>query len=307
MRRRRSSFPELVLGVLLAGAPRAAWAQACCAGSGALTPGRLAIHERALVGAQLRAADVYGSFDGRGHYSTPPPGAGEVDFEEDVFGSVRFLRRGQASLFVPVVETHRRARSLGAELGGGLGDVNLSARWDFVDAGEYRVMPGVGLLAGLTFPTGTAPDAASKPQATDATGIGAFQGNVGLALEQTFGPWLVNATLLAAKRTPREANGVRTTLGTQFTALAAVAYAFPDDSAAAILASYTFEGDATIDGHDAPDSGRRLMRVSLAGAHPLSDRLRLQGSLSLDPPLVYVGQNQTTAVGFTLALLFSWS
>lgn len=309
MRRLRSRSRELALtlGVLVAGAPGAAWAQACCAGSGALTPGRLAMHEQALVGAELRAASVYGSFDGRGHYATPPAGANEQDFEEDVFGAVRFLRRGQAALFVPFLETRRQTRSLGAEIGGGVGDVNLSARWDFIDAGRYQVMPGVGLLAGITFPTGTAPDAATNPQATDATGIGAFQGNVGIALEQTFGAWLFNATLLAAKRTPREAQGVRTTLGTQWTTLAAVAYAFPDDSALAFVASYMFEGDATIGGHDAPDSGRRLLRLNLSGTHPLSDRLRLQASAGFDPPIPHVGQNQNPSVSLLFAVLFSWS
>lgn len=295
----------LVLGLFVA--EREARAQSCCAGSGALTPGRLALHEKALIGAQLRADHAFGSFDGRGHYATNPTGANEQDFEEDVFGAIRFLEDGQAALLVPLVETRRQARGAGSEFGGGIGDVNASARWDFVAAGEHKILPGIGVLAGVTFPTGRPPESAGTPLATGATGIGAWQANVGLAVEQLFGNWLVNVSGIVAKRTPREVQGVRSTLGTQVTALAALAYAFDGDAALAGVVSYTFEGDATVSGTSVPDSGRRQLRVSGAGSYPLSDRLRLQGSLFFDPPIVHVDQNQITTFGLTFAALFSWS
>ena len=49
----------------------------------------------------------------------------------------------------------------------------------------------VSALAGITFPTGKPPEEEGN------TGTGAYQFNVGLAIEQTFGPWLVNATGVA--------------------------------------------------------------------------------------------------------------
>jgi hypothetical protein len=287
--------------------PRAACAQSCCAGSSALTPGRLALHESALVGAQVRAGYGFGSFDADGHYATNPDGASELDFEQDLFGALRFLRHGQAALLVPFVETRRQTRTAGSELGGGLGDVNASARWDFTAAGQYRVLPGIGLLAGITFPTGRAPEDTSKPLATDATGVGAFQGNVGLALEQTWGAWLVNVTGLVAARTPRTVQGIRSTLGAQFTTLAALAYSLPDDSALAFVASYTFEGNATVDGAEAPGSGRRLLRLSVSAMHPLSDTWRLQGGVFGDPPIPHVGKNEPASLGLTLSVIRSWS
>src|SRR5262245_28901510 len=119
-------------------------AQACCAGSSAVTPARLALHEDALVGVQLRAASVIGSFDAHGDYRGSPAGVSELDFEEDLFGAVRFLERGQASLLVPFLETHRATRTL-SETGGGIGDLNLSARWDFTRSGESRVVPGIAM------------------------------------------------------------------------------------------------------------------------------------------------------------------
>ena len=55
MRRPSSPFPSRALALLVAlaagGAPSRAQAQACCAGGSAVTPGRLELHEDALVGA----------------------------------------------------------------------------------------------------------------------------------------------------------------------------------------------------------------------------------------------------------------
>ncbi len=309
MRHRLSKFrsPAGVVLLVVALWPSRASAQACCAGSGALTPGRLALYEVALVGTSTSAADAFGSIDAKGRYATPPPGTTEFNFEQDIFGSLRFLKQGQTALLVPFVATRRQTPTSGSEFGGGIGDVNLSARWDFGVAGQSRVVPGIGLLGGMTLPTGTSPESAGTPLATGATGVGALQGNVGFALEQSFGRWLVNANTIVAARAPRTTQGVRTSLGAQVTSLAALAYAFNDDAAAALLVSYTFEGDATVDGKDAQRSGRRLLRMSGSGAYPLSDRLRVQGALFFDPPIAHVDQNQSTSIGLTLTVIFSWS
>src|SRR5262249_42758942 len=133
MQRRRLRFLELALVVATASlVPAVARAQACCAGSSALTPGRLALHEDFLVGAIARGAVAFGSFDGRGHYATNASGSREIDLEQDVLGAARVFRDGQIAVLVPLVETHRATRSTGAETGGGIGDVNLAARWDFL-------------------------------------------------------------------------------------------------------------------------------------------------------------------------------
>ena len=310
---RRSTFLEVAIAVAIATAISAeARAQSCCAGAGALTPGRLAPHEDALVGLSSRVSTVFGQFKDDGSYASSPSGTSEIDLEQDVFASLRVLRRGQVSLLVPFVETRRRFPSTGAELGGGLGDVNASARYDFVVAGSDRYLPGIAALAGVTFPTGTPPDSARKPLATDATGVGAFQGNLGIAIEQTFGPWLVNATGLVAQRLARtvrpspNAPAIHERLGAQWSFIAGVARSFPDDSALALFATYTTEGDATIDGADATGTARRSLLVTAAGVLPLDDRWRLQGGASFQPPVSDLGRNQTAIAGLTWTLVRSW-
>jgi hypothetical protein len=281
--------------------PGRAFAQACCAGGTVITPGRLAMHEDALVGIQEKAGTVVGSYSQGSQYV--PLNSTELDFEEDLFGAVRVLPRGQVALLVPLIETYRSIPDPvnGAESGGGVGDINLSGRYDFIAAGESHVVPGIALLAGLTFPSGKAPDVVAP---INATGIGAYQLNAALALEQTWGPWLVNATCIVAKRTEYG----QETLGTQVTLLAAGAYTFDNDAALALSASYAFEGDGTYsDGTDATGSFKRVTTVSLSGLWPIDDRWRVLGGFYLNPPASSFGANQPSVAGITYTLIRSWS
>jgi hypothetical protein len=286
--------------------PGNAHAQACCAGSAAVTPARLTLHEDALYGVQTKALWLSGSFDDERRYLPSPNGASEVDFEQDLFGAVRFLERGQLALMVPIVETRREAHQK-VETGGGLGDVNESFRYDFVLAGQSRTIPGIALLAGLTLPTGKPADSSSKALATDATGTGTFQGTLGLALEQTYGSWLFNATGLVSQHTARSAHGVHATLGGQASLLGACAYALPGGAALALLLSYSVQGHARIDGVEAAGSARRQSSISAAGLLPLGDAWRLQGSLQLNPTWNGFGQNSPAGPGLTLGIVRSWT
>ncbi len=307
---RPSSSPFLsavTTAIALAGllCPASARAQACCAGTSAVTPARLSMHEVALAGVQLRASSVLGSFDDGGHYTRSPSGIAEQDFEQDLFGAVRFLERGQVALLVPLVETHRVTRTL-SEAGAGIGDANLSVRYDFLLAGASRYVPGLAALAGVTFPTGRPPESSDKPLATDATGVGAFQGNLGLAVEQSFGHITVSVTGIVAKRAGRTARGVDETLGTQLAALAAGAYSFDNDAAVALSASYTAEGDASVGGADAPGTGRRILRVGAAGLYPVSDHWKLLASAFVEPPIASLGRNLPATTGLTFTVVRAW-
>jgi hypothetical protein len=255
----------------------------------------------------MHVATVLGSFDDGGRYTgAASSGTSEIDFEQDLFGAVRFLRRGQVALLLPFVAT-RRSEQGPSELGGGLGDINASARYDLFLAGQSRVLPGVAVLAGVTAPTGTPPDKAHNKLATDATGVGAWQANGGVALEQIYGAWLFNVTELVAWRAPRTVQTVDESLGLQFVTLVGGAYSFRDESSVALFGSYTVEGQATVDGVPQQGSARRVALVALSGAHPLWRSWRLQGGLYVNPPLSGLGRNQTATYGLTFTLIRSWS
>jgi hypothetical protein len=306
-----AALVALTLTVML-GTPTRAFAQACCAGAGVLTPGRLAIYQDALVGTQVRAGTQLGTYDDGGHYASVPHGDGEYDLEQDLFGALRVLHRGQVAVLLPIVETQRHEQGV-HEFGGGIGDVNLSGRYDFVHAGESHVIPGIAGLVGLTIPTGRPPDeiTPSHPLGTDATGTGAWQGNVGVAIEQVWGHWLVNATQLLAWRAPRTVDTgsatVHEALAPQFVTLLGVAYAFDNEASVALFGSYTLEGTATLDGAPATASARRVALLSVAGAYPLSDRFRIQGTAFANPPISSLGRNQTATTGLTFTFLWTFS
>ncbi len=282
-----------------------AGAQACCAGAAAVTPGRLAIHEDALVGLQLRIDNVFGSFSREARYQGAPARTAEWQLEQDLFGALRVLPRGQLALLVPFVQTYRRAPDR-SSFGGGIGDINFSGRYDFFLAGEARYIPGVAILAGVTFPTGKPIESADTFLGTDSTGIGTYQANLGLALEQTEGPWLFGVTGLVAKRASRTVRSVTTSLAAQWTLLAATAYTFPNDAALALLLSYTVEGDPEVNGVTW-DATRRTPLFGAAGIYPFTDAWRLQGGFFLTPPISQLGRNTPARMELVLSLLRSWS
>jgi hypothetical protein len=285
--------------------PGRAWGQACCAGAGAVTPGRLAIHEDALVGLQLKGANAFGSFSSDATYHGSPARTTEWELEQDLFGALRILPRGQLALLVPTVQTYRRTPDQ-SSFGGGIGDINLSGRYDFVLAGEARYIPGIAVLAGVTFPTGESIESAEDSLGTDSTGVGTYQANLGLALEQTEGPWLFGITGLVAKRASRTVGPVTTSLAAQWTLLAATAYTFPNDAAVAMILSYTTEGNPEINGVTR-DATRRMPLFGAAGLYPLSDTWRVQGGLYLTPPISQLGRNTPAIMEMVLSLLRSWS
>lgn len=255
-----------------------------------------------LVGLQLKAGGVLGAWQTSRQFVANPAGVGEYDFEQDVFGAVRVLERGQLALLVPAVETFRRAPTAGSALGGGIGDINASARYDFVRAEDPTWLPGIALLAGLTVPTGRPPEDAKQVLAVDATGIGAFQINGALAIEDTFGPWLVNATAMVAGRTTHGGE----TLGAQWTFLGAVAYTFPNAAALALSGSYVFEGDASNAQGTIPGSSKSATTLTLSGVWPLSGVWRLIGATYVNPPIDSLGSNQPAAAGVTAGVIRSW-
>ncbi len=259
------------------------------------------------MGIQARAGAMTGQLDPTGSYIENPVGAGEGDFEEDLVGTIRFLEKGQLSLLLPIVETLRAAPGLPSEFGGGVGDVNVGARWDFRLASEQRGVPGVALLLGLTAPTGVPPEQAKTPLAVDATGIGAFQGNVGLALEELVGRHLlVDASGLVSQRSTRSSLGVTSTLGTQLYGLLGAGWIFDGGEGLALLGTFTGERNATVDGEMVPDSGRSETTLSVVAGTPLGGDWRLQGSVYDVLQVGGLGRNEPVGPGATLVLIRSF-
>ena len=294
-RPRSSRFPEgwsaaALLLVSLALAPRAARAQACCVGTGLVTPARLRVFEDYGAGVQTRVRSVLGSFNAGGAYVGSRAGDNELDLEQDLFGAARF-GRFQVALKLPFVETGRRETGVSA-FGGGVGDVSASGRYDVIFAGDRPWWPGVAILAGLSAPTGRTVE--ESPDPTSATGIGSFEGNLGLSVEQVMGRSFVSATAFLSQQASRTVGTVTQSFGPRVTAILAGGH---------VLASELTLG-AFVQGTRRSDQA--LVTAGAAAALPVGDYWRVQGTLSGDVPLSGWGRLQTTGAGLTVSLLRVW-
>ena len=308
--RRTAAAPGLRLVAPIVGAAVLAWAspsfaQACCAGASVLTPARLTPLDDALVGIQLKGARVVGSFDPSGRYVSAPAGATETDLEQDLIGTLRVFGRGQLTLSVPILQTIRSAGGP-SEIGGGLGDIALSGRYDLVIAGEHRWIPGIAILAGVVFPTGKPLESASLALGSDSTGTGAFQGTVGLSVEQIWGHLFANLTALALQSAPRHVGSISETLGFQVTASIAGGYIFDNGGALALTLVEMRSADAIQNGSRVTDSARGKTLFGLAGAFPLGGRWRIQGSVIGDLPFQSMGVNEPASLGLSVLVMRTW-
>ncbi len=306
MTRLSSSFScaSALLACALLAAP--ARAQPCCAGASALTPARLTLHEDWLLAAQLRPQLFHGSFDGQRAFQPPAPGSLELGVEETALAAARLFTHAQVALAVPFRQTFRAASGL-SEVGGGLGDLSLSGRYDFTLAGESSVMPGLAVLAGISLPTGRAPEAARLPLGTDASGTGAFLFSLGVGVEQTFGSWFASGSLVLSQATPRSVGGLTSLQGLGLSALLSAGYGFQSEAALALTAGYADSRDALVDGAAVPDSGRAHFQIGLSGALPLNEEWRLQGSVFDILPLNGLGRNESAGLGLSIVLVRSWT
>lgn len=304
----RSHEAAALIAALAITTPRLAAAQSCCTGTYVLSPARLVEHEDALIGLQAKVAGTFGSFDATRRFVGAPAGTNEIGVEQDLVGAVRLAPRTQASALLPLIQTWRRVPGR-AEAGVGLGDVQLGARYDFTFAGASRVVPGIALSIGAALPTGVAPEAAKKPLATDATGEGAARLSAALSFEQTFKAAFVHLTGSFAWHAPRDLAALEVRRGEELGAIAAAGYQFDGGQVIALSAAYTGELPSTLNGARVKQSGRAATRFGATLAIPLrfTDGYRLQGGVSLDPPIPGLGKNQPTGAGFTLMLVRTFS
>lgn len=292
----------------VAGPTHPAFAQACCAGGAVVTPTRLAVHEDFGLGVQLRARSNGGSFDSQGHYAASP--GTEHVIEQDLAASARIAGAAQVGAVLPMLETHRSAGGID-DWGGGIGDLALTARYDFLLAAEALYLPGFGVLAAATLPTGTPPNRATHPLAADATGAGTYDVTIGADVEKVIGhayvaldAWLTHR--FARSVTVPGAPTIRQSFGARVTLLAVAGYVFDNEAALGGYLSLMNEGSATVDGLVDPSTRLRTTTAGIAGVLPVREVWRVQGAAFLDLPRSGFGRNEPAGLGMTVSLVRVW-
>jgi hypothetical protein len=199
--------------------------------------------------------------------------------------------------------------------GGGIGDLAFTARYDFLLATEALYLPGFGILLAATLPTGRAPNEATHPLVTDATGAGTYDVTIGADVEKVAGhmyvalnAWLTHrfarTITVTAPGTPSTA--ISESFSPRFTLLAVAGYVFDSEAALGAYVSFMNEGTATINGAEDPTTRLRLTTAGLAGVLPVRDRWRIQGALFSDLRWSGFGRNEPAGLGLTASLVRVW-
>lgn len=277
-------------------------AQACCSGGGALTPWRLEHHEGWLVGLATRVTPMLGSFDADAVYRASPDGVRETEAEARLLGSARLHERVQLGVQVPFLLIDRTVRGDNAT-GFGIADVALGVRWDPIFVGERSGLPAIGLELGVVAPTGTAIEDSRRALAVDATGLGAWQFGMMLALEHVLGAdgqWLLSLRGGFDWRAPRTVDGVEVQPGIEGRVSLGGALVLTDLTLAARL-DWSWEGGDEVAG---VATDRRLLALGLVLAVPLSERWRALASVASPLPIDELGQNRAFGIDLGLTVVF---
>lgn len=296
---------RLLVALLLTFTSLDARAQGCCAFGSSLTPTRLDLHERALVGLQIGVSGLHGSHTASGKYRPTPESSTDIELRQTLFATAAIGSRVQLSALAPWVETYRHTASSGGDVGHGLGDVSALVRVDVVQLKEYTDVPALAFLAGGSFPTGTAAEDALSPLGSDTTGSGVYRGSVGLAVEQSFGAWIANVTATVAFAAPATRAGIRTQHAPRFTSLAGAGYAWSHHLSTALAFSFEAEGNTRVNSMEANRSNKLRTELALIGTYGFDDDWRVQARLSAEPPLSHLGVNEPARLGGSLAVIWS--
>lgn len=281
-------------------------AQSCCTSTSTIFPARLQDDEAALVGVRANGAFAFGSFDGQRVYRGQPSGASEIDLGQTLLVTARAGDEPlQFNVSVPFVETIRSAGNV-HDAGGGVGDVSFSMRWDIFHAGHDPVVPGIAPLLSVTVPSGTSADSAHNPLGADATGLGAAQLGAGLALEQVFGRMLFALAGTATFHGSRTISGVHSQLGPDIAATLGASYTFRNGFALGGSILYSNSFDSSIDGQDVANTARAFTEVSITGAFPLKNDMRVLGSVFFIPPISSMGQNEIANAGLAITFIYGF-
>ncbi|MBK8257261.1 MAG: transporter [Polyangiaceae bacterium] len=290
----KTAIAAFALAIII-GRPVAANAQACCVGATAVGSGRLVPYENAMLGVTVRGSWIHGSMSRDGAYTSTPSDAYDVTLDQQLIGTLRLLRHAQLTIVLPFVQTFRKIGTL-SESGGGIGDVQLGARYDFVEPGALAQWPGIALLAGLTIPTGVAPESASGPLAAGSTGTGTVIASGRIALERAFKTTFVLLSAGAEWRSPRVVSGFHTQRAPAFSAGISVGHAFKNDLVVALSASYRAELPARLDGRSVEGGGQELTTIAISAGRAISDDFRFQASISADVPAAPLSRNEPAAL-----------
>jgi len=276
--------------VLLALAPRAADAAACCMSTSAFGVGRLSIFEDAAVGLNVSGAPSLGRWTDEGEWRANSADYSEFEARANVWGVYRVLPWLQAGVRAGWVEAHARAADV-QEWGGGPADLSASLRFEILEIGE-SMLPAVALLVGASAPLGRTADESQTNLGTDATTRGAWSLSAGLSVEKAIEPWFARVDASVLVPLPRTYLGATQRFGPGFDILAGGGMEPRQGLVLGIMLRYSSEGAWSLDDQEVPGTSAFDLGVGPSASWKITDDWTLQASAETNVFASKTGQNR---------------
>lgn len=287
---------------LLVAIPQVTYAAACC-GTGHGLGQRLGPGETAAITFSTRFADRFGSYDPSGQFFTIPANAFDGDLRADLSAVFAPISRLQVGLTAPFVLNIKHFGGAD-DVGGGLGDLTFSGRFDILPLNTANSWPAIALTTSLLLPTGRSANEATRVFGADATGLGVAEVRPGIFVEKSFGgkASAIVAGSVGFRSELNEPPAARMALAPRWRLLAAAGPVFESGLSLSFGGIYEYEGAPTIGGVTMVDADRyRLSTLGFVG-YDLPRRFTLLGSVELDLPVNQTGKNEQAAVAISIGL-----
>jgi len=294
----------LALALLLLTTERGARAAPCCMSATAFGMGRLLIWEDFAVGLRTSLSPSLGAWDRDGHWSGYDS-YDELEWRSELWGLVGIARRWSVFARVPGVVIERSTAS-DSDVGGGIGDLSIGARYEILEIGEYQELPAIALTLAVAAPTGRATDEARTPLGVDVTGRGAWVLSTGLSAEYTRLPWFVRLDLGLSVPLPSERAdlGVDQWLGPTIDVALGGGIEVAHDVVLSLVPRFTWEAAVVLDGKAVDGSQRIDFGAALAASWRFDYHWTVQAGVDSGLFGEGLGRNQTGRVTTTLGLRY---
>lgn len=290
--------------VALLGVARGAQASPCCMSATAFGMGRLLLGEDFALGLRTSLAPTLGAWDSGGRWRAYET-YDELEWRSELWGLVGIGDRFSLSARVPVLVL---ARSTGAEgdLGGGIGDVALGARYELTSVGEYGAWPALAVTLGVAAPTGRATEDARTALGVDVTGRGAWVLSAGLGAEVTGMPWFVRVDLGLSVPMPAERSDLHLEqrLGPSVDVAVTGGVEVARDVVVSLVPHVTWAAETVLGSRAVADSDRLDVGLAAAGSWRIELHWTVQASVDTGLFVDALGKNDPGRVMTTLGVRY---
>lgn len=281
-------------------------ASVCCMTTGLFGVGRLGLWEESAAGVRATGANTLGSWDAAGTWRDNPEGWLDGELRVDAYGLLRITDRAQVHVLFPYFENLRGVDD-DLALAGGLGDVELGARWDLLSVGELEPWPAVGVTVSALLPSGVRPEDAEAPYGADATGRGAMGAAAALSVEESFGKAYARVDLGGTVYAPfRRADLGRSQLyGPTLAAAASAGGAVLDGLLLGVMAGLAHDRPLTLGDEEQADSVATAASAGLLASWSLDPHWTVLANVTSGIFLDALGQNRPGRVSASLGVRYA--